>query len=91
MALTRNFRETVVERVNRDPGFARALLDEASKLLLSGEATHRYGTIFSGWTSSAMRAPEVCSASWSSYSCCRLSQNSAVVPNSLDRRNLSLV
>ncbi len=38
MALTRNFRETVVERVNRDPGFARALLDEASKLLLSGEA-----------------------------------------------------
>ncbi len=37
MALTRNFRETVIERVNRDPAFARALLDEASTLFLNGE------------------------------------------------------
>lgn len=30
MALTRDFRHTVVERVGRDPKFARALLDEAA-------------------------------------------------------------
>lgn len=37
MALTRNFRKTVVERVERDPAFAKALLDEAALLSLSGE------------------------------------------------------
>ena len=37
MALTREFRETVVERVWRDPEFARALLDEAATLFLNGE------------------------------------------------------
>jgi DNA-binding phage protein len=37
MALTRNFRDTVIERVNRDPEFAKALLDEASELFLNGE------------------------------------------------------
>jgi len=37
MALTRNFKETIVERVNRDPAFAKALLDEASTLFLNGE------------------------------------------------------
>ncbi len=37
MALTRNFKNTVVERVERDPEFARALLDEAATLFLSGE------------------------------------------------------
>ena len=37
MALTRNFRQTVVERVERDPRFAKALLDEAATLFLSGE------------------------------------------------------
>lgn len=37
MALTRNFKNTIVERVNRDPAFARALLDEASTLFLNGE------------------------------------------------------
>ena len=34
----RKFRETVVERVHRDPAFAKALLDEASTLFLSGES-----------------------------------------------------
>ncbi|MBU6455761.1 MAG: transcriptional regulator, partial [Cyanobacteria bacterium REEB67] len=29
--------ETIVERVNRDPAFAKALLDEASELFLNGE------------------------------------------------------
>jgi hypothetical protein len=29
MTLTRDFRQTVVERVQRDPAFAKALLDEA--------------------------------------------------------------
>jgi hypothetical protein len=37
MALTRNFKKTVVARVGRDPAFARALLDQAATLFLSGE------------------------------------------------------
>jgi len=38
MALTRNFKHTVVERVNRDPAFAKSLLDEATRLFLEGES-----------------------------------------------------
>ena len=38
MGLTRNFKEAVVARVERDPAFAKALLDEATTLLISGEA-----------------------------------------------------
>ncbi|MFM2408169.1 MAG: hypothetical protein RL358_911 [Pseudomonadota bacterium] len=37
MALTRNFKQTVIERVERDPAFAKALLDEAATLFLSDE------------------------------------------------------
>ncbi len=37
MALTRDFRQTVIDRVERDPAFARALLDEAVTLFLNGE------------------------------------------------------
>ena len=37
MALTRDFKRTVVERVQRDPRFARAMLDEAATLFLNGE------------------------------------------------------
>lgn len=37
MALTRDFKHTVVERVERDPAFAKALLDEAATLFLNGE------------------------------------------------------
>ena len=37
MALTRDFKKTVVERVERDPAFAQALLDEAATLFLNGE------------------------------------------------------
>ena len=37
MALTRSFKQTVIERVERDPEFAKALLDEAATLFLSGE------------------------------------------------------
>lgn len=37
MALTRDFKKTVVARVERDPKFARALLDEALMLFLNGE------------------------------------------------------
>ena len=37
MALTRNFKQTVIERVARDPAFAQALLDEAATLFLNGE------------------------------------------------------
>jgi hypothetical protein len=37
MALTRDFRQTVVSRVKKDPAFAQALLDEARMLLLNGD------------------------------------------------------
>lgn len=37
MALTRDFKHTVVERVRRDPRFARSLLDEAATLFLNGD------------------------------------------------------
>ena len=37
MALTRNFKETVANRVARDPAFAKALLDEAATLFLNGD------------------------------------------------------
>jgi DNA-binding phage protein len=37
MALTRNFKQTVVERVQSDPAFSKALLDEAATLFLSDE------------------------------------------------------
>jgi DNA-binding phage protein len=38
MALKREFRQTVVERVHREPEFAKSLLDEAATLFLNGEA-----------------------------------------------------
>jgi DNA-binding phage protein len=37
MALTRDFKQTVIERVQKDPHFAKALLDEAATLFLNGE------------------------------------------------------
>lgn len=37
MTLTRDFKRTVVERVQRDPEFAKAMLDEAAELFLNGE------------------------------------------------------
>ncbi len=37
MALTRDFKQTVVERAKRDPQFAKAMLDEAATLFLNGE------------------------------------------------------
>jgi hypothetical protein len=37
MALTRNFKHTVVERIERDPSFAQALLDEATTRFLNGD------------------------------------------------------
>jgi hypothetical protein len=37
MALTRNFKDTVVEPVQSDASFAQALLDEAATLFLNGE------------------------------------------------------
>ena len=37
MALTRNFKETVIQRVQSDASFAQALLDEAATLFLNGE------------------------------------------------------
>jgi len=37
MALTRDFKETVMERVRNDPEFAQELLNEAATLILNGE------------------------------------------------------
>ena len=37
MALTRDFKQTMVGRAERDPAFAKALLDEAATLFLNGE------------------------------------------------------
>ena len=37
MALTRDFKETVAARVQADPAFAQALLDEAATLFFNGE------------------------------------------------------
>jgi DNA-binding phage protein len=38
MTLTRDVKATVVARVERDPALAKALLEEATALLVSGEA-----------------------------------------------------
>ena len=38
VALTRDFRETVAERIKSDPIFAQAVLDEAITLVINGEA-----------------------------------------------------
>jgi DNA-binding phage protein len=37
VVLTRDFKQTIIERVRRDPDFAKALLDEAATLFLNGE------------------------------------------------------
>ena len=37
MPLTRDFRETIRERLQRDPGFREALLEEGVQRLISGE------------------------------------------------------
>jgi DNA-binding phage protein len=37
MALTRDFKETINERAQRDPDFSKALLDEALSAFLNGE------------------------------------------------------
>ena len=37
MVLSRSYHHTVVERIQRDPAFAKALLDEAATLFLNGE------------------------------------------------------
>jgi len=38
MALTRDFKETVVARLQSDPAFAQALLDEAFTLFVNGDS-----------------------------------------------------
>ena len=37
MALSRDYQETVNSRIERDPDFAKALLDEATSLFFNGE------------------------------------------------------
>lgn len=38
MALTRDYKKTVIARVERDPAFAKALINEAASPFLNGEA-----------------------------------------------------
>ncbi len=38
MALTRDFKQTVMTRIDRDPKFASALLDEARTVFLNDES-----------------------------------------------------
>jgi hypothetical protein len=45
MALTRNFRETIRDRAQRDPAFRRALLQEAIELLLTGDVETGQGLV----------------------------------------------
>jgi len=42
IAHTRNFKKIVVAQVERDPEFARALLDEAASLFLGGDGADRF-------------------------------------------------
>jgi len=37
MPLTRDFKETIIARIQADPAFARGLLDEAATLFLNGD------------------------------------------------------
>lgn len=37
MSITRDYKETINDRVQKDPEFAKALLDEAISLCLNGE------------------------------------------------------
>ena len=45
MPLTRHFKETVAARVQKDPAFAQALLDEAITLFVDGEPSSRCGRL----------------------------------------------
>ena len=38
MEMTRDFKETIAARIQNDPAFAQALLDEAIDLLVNGES-----------------------------------------------------
>ena len=37
MSLTRDYKQPLIERIENDPDFAKALLDEAATLFLNGE------------------------------------------------------
>ncbi|MGS0998903.1 hypothetical protein [Rhodanobacter sp. UC4451_H18] len=37
MTLTRDFKQTIMERAQREPAFAAALLNEATSLFLNGD------------------------------------------------------
>jgi hypothetical protein len=45
MALTKNFRETIRHRAQRDPAFRRALLKEAVEQLLAGDVETGQGLV----------------------------------------------
>jgi hypothetical protein len=42
--LTRDFKKTLGARIERDPEFAKALLDEAATLFLAGATVQRLAT-----------------------------------------------
>jgi DNA-binding phage protein len=45
MALTRSFRETVVQRVRTDPGFRAALVEEAVQNIIDGDVETALGQL----------------------------------------------
>ena len=53
MALTREYKQTVLSRIQRDPKFARALYAEALNALLEGEAA--IGFLLPIWEKVRMR------------------------------------
>jgi len=59
MALTRDFKETVMARVEREPEFARAMLDEAVMLFLNGEAPVGQVKFLHLWPGKILQAGQV--------------------------------
>ena len=82
MALTKEFKETVKARADRDPAFRQALLTEAAEQLLSGDletgkavlrdyinATIGFEALAKAtacWAQGVILAPAICSLYWGS-------------------------
>jgi ribosomal protein L13 len=63
MALTKDFRETIRERAQREPRFRKALLREAIELMLSGdEKTGR--AILRNYINATVSTPQSASGAW---------------------------
>ena len=58
MALTKDFRETIRERAQREPQFRKALLREAIELMLSGDRRR------AGRSCATISTPQSASGTW---------------------------